>query len=158
MLMQMDRFDGVVIFATNLQQNYDSAFVRRILAHLEFELPDEACRKQLWEQLLPIEVPREPGIDAQWLASVTKGLSGGDIRTVILTAAGRAVQRTADSQFVTRADFEEEAQEVRRAKDSIGTQARSPVRVVEEVPPVSELPSEVKGRYELATGGRDPSR
>ncbi len=41
MLLQLDKFDGVVIFATNLAKNYDGAFVRRILAHIEFELPDK---------------------------------------------------------------------------------------------------------------------
>ena len=30
MLLELDRFDGVTVFATNLASNYDSAFVRRI--------------------------------------------------------------------------------------------------------------------------------
>ena len=51
MLLQLDKFDGVVIFATNLAKNYDGAFVRRILAHIEFELPDKECRIKLWEYL-----------------------------------------------------------------------------------------------------------
>lgn len=155
MLMQLDHFDGVVIFATNLQQNYDSAFVRRILAHIEFELPDRACRERLWEQLLPVEVPREPVIDAAWLASISDGLSGGDLRTVILAAAGRAVQRVDQQRYVTRSDFEEEAQAVRRAKASVGAPAKTPITVEEEVP-VSALPADVKAQYKLASGDDDP--
>lgn len=57
MLKQLDKFSGVVIFATNFPRNYDGAFVRRILAHIEFELPDEECRFRLWQYLLPAEVP-----------------------------------------------------------------------------------------------------
>src|SRR5690349_4513681 len=40
MLLELDRFAGVTIFATNLASNYDTAFVRRILGHVAMPLPD----------------------------------------------------------------------------------------------------------------------
>lgn len=39
LLKELDAFTGVVVFATNLARNFDGAFVRRILAHIEVLAP-----------------------------------------------------------------------------------------------------------------------
>ncbi|HKI03289.1 MAG TPA: ATP-binding protein [Thermoanaerobaculia bacterium] len=121
MLTQLDSFSGVVIFATNLVRNYDGAFVRRILAHIEFELPDEPCRRQLWSFLLPAELPCEPDVDPEWLAQVSEGLSGGDMLNVVVASASRAVSRDGANRRVQRGELIEEIAMVRRAKAAIGT-------------------------------------
>ncbi len=72
MLLQLDGFNGIVVFASNLPENYDGAFVRRILAHIEFELPDRECRVKLWKYLLPSEVPRAEDVDFDWLYQFTQ--------------------------------------------------------------------------------------
>ena len=41
MLLELDSFKGVTLFATNFMANYDSAFVRRIIGHIEMPLPTE---------------------------------------------------------------------------------------------------------------------
>ena len=41
MLLELDSFKGVTLFATNFMSNYDSAFVRRIIGHIEMPLPTE---------------------------------------------------------------------------------------------------------------------
>ena len=41
MLIQLEKYHGVVIFATNLTTNYDAAFKTRFLAEIEFPLPDK---------------------------------------------------------------------------------------------------------------------
>lgn len=47
MLIQLEIFEGVVIFASNLRENYDKAFKSRFLYEIEFDLPDLDCRKQI---------------------------------------------------------------------------------------------------------------
>ena len=44
MLILLESFNGVVVFATNLHENYDSAFESRILKHIQFKLPDKNVR------------------------------------------------------------------------------------------------------------------
>src|SRR5260221_1534053 len=48
LLLQLDSFDGVVFFATNLSSNYDTAFRRRILAHVYFPLSVETALTRIW--------------------------------------------------------------------------------------------------------------
>lgn len=44
MLLELDSFKGVTLFASNFMSNYDSAFVRRIIGHIEMRLPTEQGR------------------------------------------------------------------------------------------------------------------
>lgn len=39
LLIELEKHEGVVIFATNFAKNYDSAFVSRISQHIQFALP-----------------------------------------------------------------------------------------------------------------------
>ena len=56
LLQKMEEYEGVVILATNYMQNMDEAFKRRIQFLIEFTLPDEACRRKLWEKVFPEQV------------------------------------------------------------------------------------------------------
>ena len=42
----------MVILATNLVKNFDSAFMRRITVSIRFSEPDEEMRKLLWKDML----------------------------------------------------------------------------------------------------------
>ena len=54
LLQEMERFNGVVIFATNLASNFDPAFERRIRTHVLFEMPGVEERERIWQvQLHP---------------------------------------------------------------------------------------------------------
>src|SRR5215212_8143070 len=54
LLRELDTFNGIVIFATNLAANFDPAFERRIRAHVLFEIPGPEERARIWEvQLHP---------------------------------------------------------------------------------------------------------
>lgn len=48
LLMELEKFTGVVVFTTNLISNYDEAFKRRILLSVYFEMPDEEARTVIW--------------------------------------------------------------------------------------------------------------
>lgn len=118
LLLQLDSFDGVVIFATNLASNYDSAFVRRILAHVYFPLPDEAALARLWRYHLPRRMPLHADVTPEVLAARSIGLSGGDVLNIVVLAASAALERGA--QAVALADFDAALEQVRRARAEVG--------------------------------------
>jgi ATP-dependent 26S proteasome regulatory subunit len=124
LLLQLDSFEGVVLFATNLAANYDPAFVRRILAHVYFPLPDGAALTRLWRYHLPAQLPLEAAVTPDSLAVRSTGLSGGDVLNVVILAASAAVEREAAA--VSLADFELALAQVRRARQEVG---RSPFAV-----------------------------
>jgi SpoVK/Ycf46/Vps4 family AAA+-type ATPase len=87
LLQELESFNGVVIFATNMSANLDPAFERRIRTHVLFELPGPAERERIWRvQLHPEFTPLAPDVDFRALAE-TYEASGGDIRNAVLKAA-----------------------------------------------------------------------
>ncbi len=154
MLLQLDKFDGVVIFATNLAKNYDGAFVRRILAHIEFELPDKECRIKLWKYLLPKEVPTTEDVNPELLANESEELAGGDILNVVIAAASRAVMREGEAQKISLVDFAEEIKFVREAKTKIGSSHyqtnQQKIKVKETEIEPGDLSPELRSRYDKA--------
>ena len=93
MLKQLDDFEGLVFFCTNLAKNYDFAFVRRILFHLNFPVPDIKLRTRLWEKILPQDLPGKNKLNINTLAKLSKNFTGSDIKNAILIASSIAVQR-----------------------------------------------------------------
>jgi hypothetical protein len=85
LLQRMETYDGVMILATNLSRNLDEAFSRRIQFAIEFPLPDDEQREQLWKLLLPVEAPKRD-VDYSFLARQFQ-LTGGEIRNIALDAA-----------------------------------------------------------------------
>ena len=87
LLQELERFNGVVIFATNLAANFDPAFERRIRTHVLFEMPGVDEREQIWRvQMHPTLTPLADDVDFRTLAE-TYEVSGGDIRNAVLKAA-----------------------------------------------------------------------
>jgi ATP-dependent 26S proteasome regulatory subunit len=121
MLKQLDQFDGVVIFATNLFRNYDSAFFRRISAHIHFDLPCAQVREQLWRFMLSPNVPGRENIDMAALVASSEGLAGGDIANVVKQTLGRLLMKSprllTQDDLTTRID---RLREARNAQQGIG--------------------------------------
>lgn len=87
LLQELERYDGVVIFATNLAASFDPAFERRIRTHVLFEMPGAEEREQIWRvQLHPSRTPLGGDVDFATLARRHE-VSGGDIRNAVLKAA-----------------------------------------------------------------------
>ena len=87
LLQELESFGGVVIFATNMAANFDSAFERRIRAHVLFEMPGVTEREAIWRvQMHPSLTPLAPDVDFRALAERYE-VSGGDIRNAVLKAA-----------------------------------------------------------------------
>lgn len=125
LLIELERFDGIVIFATNFEKNYDKAFVSRITHHVQFDLPDVDCRQKLWNYFLVAEIPLDEERNSliSKLADNTEGLSGRSIRTCMRLALPKAIRRASDGAEprLSWADLDEAIQEVRKQRD-IGTE------------------------------------
>lgn len=83
LLVELEKFNGIAIFATNFAKNYDEAFRSRISHHIHFDLPDLEARKLLWSKMIVEQIPllesREEFIN--WSAELSEGFSGREIRT-----------------------------------------------------------------------------
>ena len=87
LLKELETFNGVVIFATNLAANFDPAFERRIRTHVLFEMPGVGEREQIWRvQMHPRLTPLAPDVNFRELAERYTA-TGGDIRNAVLKAA-----------------------------------------------------------------------
>jgi SpoVK/Ycf46/Vps4 family AAA+-type ATPase len=140
MLSQLDAFGGLVVFTTNFPRNYDAAFVRRILVHVRFDLPDEATRLVLWETLVPDRIPRAEPLDLALLAASSAGLSGGDMVNAVLAAAALAVTRTGADRMLRTIDLIAEIEAIRQAKAEVGKSPDREVTVLSATP-ADEVPA-----------------
>jgi AAA+ superfamily predicted ATPase len=86
LLQKMEEFQGIAILATNLRQNLDDAFVRRLRFIIEFPFPDEEHRARIWRVTFPEQAPLGSDVDFTALARDVR-LAGGHIRNIGLTAA-----------------------------------------------------------------------
>lgn len=86
LLQQIEEYDGVIIMATNLLQNIDSAFMRRINFIIYFPFPDVPTRKALWEKMLGAGAPLAQDINVEFLAEQFK-IAGGNIKNIVIHAA-----------------------------------------------------------------------
>lgn len=86
LLQKMEQYEGLAILATNLRQNMDDAFLRRLQFIVEIPFPDEVSRFRIWQVLFPSQAPRDESIDFAFLARQFR-LSGGNIKNVVLQAA-----------------------------------------------------------------------
>lgn len=86
LLQRMEAFEGLAILTTNLRQNLDPAFLRRLRFIVDFPQPDVAARQKIWQQCLP-EESHELDAAAFGLLARNVPLSGGHIRQITLRAA-----------------------------------------------------------------------
>jgi AAA+ superfamily predicted ATPase len=54
LLQRMEAYQGLAILTTNLRQNLDPAFVRRLRFIVDFPRPDAEAREKIWRHCLPV--------------------------------------------------------------------------------------------------------
>ena len=74
------------MLATNYKHNIDPAFFRRMKFIVEFQFPDAATRKVLWNATIPKSTPLADDVDIDFLAERFEFV-GGNIKNCILNAA-----------------------------------------------------------------------
>lgn len=118
LLRELEIFNGVVIFATNLAVNFDPAFERRIRTHVRFEMPGVDEREQIWKvQIHPMKTPLAPDVNFRALAE-RYAVSGGDIKNAVLKAATTAAAEPSQdiAKVIRQSHFERGMEEVVAAK------------------------------------------
>ena len=90
LLQKTEEYSGVVILATNLVQNFDEAFKRRMRFIIEFPFPDAQSRRLMWEKAFPKSAPLD-SIDFDFLVDKFS-LSGSNIRNIALHSAFLAAE------------------------------------------------------------------
>jgi ATPase family associated with various cellular activities (AAA) len=86
LLQKMESYEGAVVLATNLRNNLDDAFLRRLDVVVDFPFPEADDRERIWRLVLPDRAPFAANLDLGRLASQFK-LSGGGIRNSSIAAA-----------------------------------------------------------------------
>ena len=102
LLQKIEEYDGMVILATNLLQNIDEAFRRRITYMVNLPLPDRTLRERMWREMVPDQMPTE-ALDFAFLSKFE--LAGSGIKSVLISAAYMAAAEggTVNMQRVLRA-------------------------------------------------------
>lgn len=90
LLQRVEEYAGVVILATNLRQNIDEAFLRRIQWMVEFPFPDAEARFRIYRRLFPESV-RPPDDAGLRLMAKRFRLAGGSIKNVVVDATFRSL-------------------------------------------------------------------
>lgn len=90
LLQRVEEYAGVVILASNLRQNIDEAFMRRIHVIVEFPFPEASARLRILAGLFPQGLVH-PDDDELQLISDRFKLAGGSLKNIVLDAAFRAL-------------------------------------------------------------------
>ncbi len=86
LLQRMESYDGITILATNLRQNLDEAFTRRLDFLIDFPFPEAQDRLRIWQVTFPKNAPLSPDVDLNELAQRYR-LAGGNIRNAVMASA-----------------------------------------------------------------------
>ena len=119
LLRELDAFNGVVIFATNLAAHFDPAFERRIRTHVRFVMPGVEERERIWQvQVHPRKTPLGRDVDFKALAQKYEA-AGGDIKNAVLKAASAAAAEKGSDpgKAIYQRHFERAMEDVLAAKE-----------------------------------------
>jgi len=121
LLICLERFRGVVIFSTNLVQNYDKAFETRV-RHVNFPMPDEPCRQKIWAKHLPDKMPKAKNVSLEELSKVDD-VCGRDIKNAVIDAAMRVARQGRDK--IELADFINSIEQIKKSRINVDSESRS---------------------------------
>ncbi|MHA7869870.1 MAG: AAA family ATPase [Salipiger thiooxidans] len=99
LLQRIESYSGLCLLATNLKNNIDTAFLRRLRFVIDLQLPDQGERLRIWERAFPPETPTQ-GLDMVALSRLD--ISGGSIVVIAVNAAFLAAS---ESRPVTMGDI-----------------------------------------------------
>ncbi len=86
LLQKMEEHQGIAILTTNLRNNMDEAFLRRLHYVVDFPFPDDELRLEMWRRVFPSEAPLDSNVDLAFMARQFR-LAGGNIKNIAVAAA-----------------------------------------------------------------------
>lgn len=120
LLICLERFRGVVMFSTNLVENYDKAFETRV-RNINFPMPDEICRCEIWNRHLVEELPKAEDVSPEKLAQV-EDVCGRDIKNAVIDAAMRAARQ--GKEEVALSELLESINSIKKARVNVTPESR----------------------------------
>lgn len=90
LLQRIEDYSGTVVLASNLRQNIDDAFLRRIHMLVDFPFPDARLRRAIFRRVLPETVAPPPPETLDRIADAFR-LTGGGIKNSVVDATFRAL-------------------------------------------------------------------
>ncbi|MDR0556281.1 MAG: AAA family ATPase [Treponema sp.] len=114
-LEEMEKLPGILIATTNLVQNMDKAFERRFLYKIEFEKPEPAVRRSIWQNMLPALHDN----DAEALAARFE-FSGGQIENITRKSIADYVLTGVETSFENLLKFCKEELLTKQSERRIG--------------------------------------
>ena len=124
LLICLEEFRGIVIFATNLVENYDQAFLNRMI-NVEFKMPDAATRKAIWDVHItsPVDgkrhqlnIPLGRNVDTKELSEKYE-IVGREIRNAVVSACISAA--SAGKNMVAQEDLISACEKIVQEKKSL---------------------------------------
>lgn len=119
MLILLEDFEGVVLFATNLVTNFDKAFESRILDHIKLDLPNREARAEIISSKLPSKLPMDHRPTKEELleaSDIIDGFAGREIKSAILTMLLDKAGKEEETSIFTIDDIKEA---LKKKKDQI---------------------------------------
>jgi AAA+ superfamily predicted ATPase len=86
LLQKMEEYEGITVLATNLLNNIDEAFIRRINYIIKFPFPDDEHREKIWRSMFPKEAPIGEDVDFKYIAAKFS-IAGGSIKNIAVSSA-----------------------------------------------------------------------
>ena len=121
LLILLETYDVITIFATNSKENYDSAFESRILKHIQFRLPDKDLRIEIIKKHIPSKAPfdKEQAGEEFWntLGDLSEELAPRELKNLVLNTLIKAA--TSEVQKLTPELFTAVFTEDKNKRDEI---------------------------------------
>ncbi|MBQ3395349.1 MAG: ATP-binding protein [Synergistaceae bacterium] len=117
LLMCLEQFRGIVIFATNLVENYDKAFISRLIS-IEFLPPDKEARRAIWDRHLRgegLRIPLSDDVNPDELAEKYDTFCGREIRNAVKDACVKTAKE--NRELVTQDDLIKACEKVKTDKE-----------------------------------------
>ena len=118
LLICLENFKGVVIFASNLVVNYDKAFLSRLI-NIEFSMPNKDERCKIWWKHLKtdkINVPLSNDANIDKLAELYE-FNGRQIKNAVKNACIKAAIN--NQEYLTMDDFVNACETVKNESDNL---------------------------------------
>lgn len=91
LLVEIGKWPGLVVLATNLVPMLDEALERRLIARVRFDRPDKEVRHRIWKSKWPEKFPCKPNNGEYWeLAEFD--LTGAQIENVFLLWSSKCIR------------------------------------------------------------------
>ncbi len=125
----IEEHNGCIIFASNHITDFDPAVISRIIEPIEFKIPNKDARIKIIKKLIPNCIPLVKPLsenDLSYLADISEGFSGRDIRKSVLVFiadkvyADKYVNQIPESSIAfTLEDMSRGFKEVKQAKKKL---------------------------------------